>query len=160
MVKRGIKFGLIGIAVVLIAIQAIPYGRASTNPPVVAEPDWDVATTRDRAVRACFDCHSNETYWPWYSKIAPVSWWTQNHVDEGRDELNFSEWSSNYDELDEIAESVIEGEMPPLHYTLLPGSKRLSHAEREQLVRGLISTFGGSERYRSGSDGVGEDDDD
>ena len=68
-------FALLAIlAVVALAllIQLVPYGRAHTNPPVVAEPNWDSPQTRELAVRACFDCHSNETTWPWYSNIAPI----------------------------------------------------------------------------------------
>ena len=97
--------------------------------------------TRDLAVRTCFDCHSNETHWPWYSRVAPVSWWNQDHVDEGRDDLNFSEWSWDYDELDEIAGSVNEGEMPPNYYTLIPGSRNLTESEIQELIRGLVATF-------------------
>ena len=55
-------------------IQLVPFGRDHTNPPVVQEPNWDSPATRELAQRACFDCHSNETVWPWYSNIAPVSW--------------------------------------------------------------------------------------
>ena len=55
-------------------IQLVPFGRDHTNPPVVQEPKWDSPATRELAKRACFDCHSNETVWPWYSNIAPVSW--------------------------------------------------------------------------------------
>ena len=60
--------------------QLIPFGRSHTNPVVVKEPTWDSPTTRDLAKRACFDCHSNETVWPWYTNIAPVSWLTQRDV--------------------------------------------------------------------------------
>ena len=104
------------IVIGAVLIQLVPYGRDHDNPPVVNEPEWSSESDRALVARACFDCHSNETEWPWYSNIAPVSWWTQNHVDEGRAELNFSEWSWDYDELDEIAESVMEGEMPPGYY--------------------------------------------
>jgi len=141
LVRRLTKYGLIVVAVVFVAIQAVPYGRTASNPPVVSEPDWDISATRELAVRACFDCHSNETHYPWYSRVAPVSWWTQNHVEEGRDDLNFSEWSWDYDEIDEIAESVMDGEMPPNYYKLVPGDRNLSDRETENLIRGLISTF-------------------
>ena len=57
----------------MLAIQLIPYGRRHTNPPLVGEPVWDQAATRALAARACFDCHSHETRWPWYSHLAPVS---------------------------------------------------------------------------------------
>ena len=59
---------------VLLIIQFVPYGRDHTNPPVIAEPAWDSPQTRALFFRACADCHSNETKWPWYSTIAPASW--------------------------------------------------------------------------------------
>lgn len=134
-------------------------GTITTPLPVIAEPAWDMPATRDLAVRACFDCHSNETYWPWHSNIAPLSWWVQSHLDEGREEPNFSEWASADYEVDEIAESVVEGEMPPLHYKFSPGSRNLSARKRELLIAGLISTFGFSDGDRRRS-GDGDDDND
>src|SRR6056297_3230811 len=89
---RQMIIGLAAVAAVFLVIQLIPYGRSHTNPPIVLEPDWDSPRTRELAERACFDCHSNETEWPWYSNIAPVSWLVQHDVDEGRHELNFSDW--------------------------------------------------------------------
>ena len=89
------KLVLIGVAVLAAAfllIQLVPYGHAHDNPPVAAEPNWDSPQTRELAQRACFDCHSNETTWPWYSNVAPVSWLVQHDVDEGREYLNFSRW--------------------------------------------------------------------
>ena len=70
-------------------IQLVPYGRNHQNPPVVQEPTWADADTRVIAQRACFDCHSNETMWPWYTNIAPFSWLVQRDVEEGRSKLNF-----------------------------------------------------------------------
>ena len=84
----------IGVVVLMAFIQLIPFGRAHANPPVLQEPNWDSPQTRDLASRACFDCHSNETTWPWYSNVAPVSWLVQRDVDEGREKLNFSEWGT------------------------------------------------------------------
>jgi hypothetical protein len=85
---RWVRWGLVTIMGTLIVIQVIPYGRDHTNPPVIEEPVWDSAQTRDLAVRACFDCHSNETVWPWYSNVAPLSWLVQSDVEEGRETLN------------------------------------------------------------------------
>ena len=65
--------GFVIVIVGFLAIQLVPYGRTHTNPPVTAEPAWDSPQTRALAVRACFDCHSNETVWPWYTSIAPIS---------------------------------------------------------------------------------------
>jgi len=126
----------------LLAIQLVPYGRDHTNPAVTGEPGWDSALTREIAVRACFDCHSNETRWPPYSFIAPFSWLLQRHVDEGRETLNFSEWGTGRGEPGEIAESVREGQMPPWDYLLLHPDARLSEAETRTFLDGLGRTFG------------------
>nr|WP_290670514.1 heme-binding domain-containing protein [Ardenticatena sp.] len=123
-----------------VLIQFIPYGREHTNLPVVQEPAWDSPQTRELARRACFDCHSNETVWPWYSNVAPVSWLIQRDVDEGRQKLNFSEWNRPQDELDEITEVVREGEMPPMYYVLLHPQAKLSQTEKEALIAGLRAT--------------------
>jgi len=124
------------LGLVLVA-QVVPYGRDHSNPPVIAEPSWNSATTRSLAERACFDCHSNQTRWPWYSHVAPMSWLVQNHVDEGRRELNFSEWNRGNSEAADAAEAVREGEMPPRSYVLLHPEARLTAAERELLAQGL-----------------------
>ena len=80
-----------GIALlVAAAIQLFP--ALPDNPPVVREPVWDSPETRALAVQACYDCHSNETQWPWYARIAPISWVLAYDVIEGREALNFSEW--------------------------------------------------------------------
>ncbi len=158
MVRRTVKYAILLIVFAFAVIQLVPYGRAHDNLPVIAEPEWDLPLTRELAVKACFDCHSNDTYWPWYSNIAPLSWWIQDHVDEGRDELNFSEWSWANDEVDEIAESVMEDEMPPNYYNLVPGSRKLSERDRDLLIRGLVSTFNYSDR--AGESRAHDDDDD
>ena len=129
---------LIGLGLV---VQVVPYGRDHANPPTVLEPTWDSPATRQLAARTCFDCHSNQTSWPWYSHVAPMSWLVQNHVDEGRRVLNFSEWNRGYDEAGEAAETVREGEMPPRSYVLLHPEARLTDVEREQLARGLDASL-------------------
>ena len=121
----------------LVAAQVVPYGRDHLNPPIAMEPTWDSAGTRALARRACFDCHSNETEWPLYSHIAPVSWLVQHDVDEGRAVLNFSEWQTPQEEAGEAAEAVLEGEMPPSMYTAMHAHARLSGSERAALARGL-----------------------
>lgn len=140
--KNFIKTILAGIAVLLL-IQVIPYGRTYTNPPVVSEPSWDSSTTRAIAKRACFDCHSNETIWPWYSRIAPLSWLVKYDVDEGRSELNFSEWQNGAREgerPDKISKEISKGEMPPFLYLPAHPEARLSAAEKRQLIDGLNAT--------------------
>jgi mono/diheme cytochrome c family protein len=155
-VSRWIKRGLLAGVVAMLAIQLVPYGRDHTNPPVSGEPAWDSPRTRELAVRACFDCHSNQTVWPWYSNVAPVSWLVQRDVDEGRDELNYSEWDRGEDG-EESAETVREGSMPPFPYPLTHPDARLDDAERAALEAGLAATFGdeghGGEDREEGDDG-------
>lgn len=131
---------VLALVVLLILAQLVPYGCTHRNPPVKGEPPFD-ATTRALAVRACFDCHSNQTKWPWYSYVAPMSWLVQHHVDEGREELNFSEWPHS-GEGDEAGEDVRDGSMPPRSYLWMHSEARLTPAEREQLARGLDAVFG------------------
>lgn len=128
-----------GVLAVLafIAIQFVPYGRAHTNPPLGAEPAWDAPETRVLAKQACFDCHSNETEWPVYSKVAPLSWLIQYDVSEGRAALNFSEWQRPQKEAEEAAEEVLEGEMPLRMYRIMHSHARLTPADRDRLAKGL-----------------------
>lgn len=136
-------FGVIFLAAVFVLMQFIPYGRNHSNPPVVQEPAWNAPETRALAVRACFDCHSNETVWPWYSYVAPVSWLTQRDVDEGRQKLNFSDIINSGEEGREAGETVLKGEMPPFQYFPTHPEARLTNAERQQLALGLDQTLGG-----------------
>ncbi len=130
---------VVGAAIV---IQAVPYGRYHGNPPMLAEPSWDAPQTRVLAARACFDCHSNETVWPWYSYIAPISWLVQRDVDEGRRVVNCSEWNRPQKEARESASAVRQGEMPPWIYTIRSPAARLTVAEKEELAAGLAATLG------------------
>ena len=137
------------LIVVTVVIQLVPYGRRHTNPTVTQEPRWDQPRTRALAARACFDCHSNETVWPWYSHVAPVSWLLQRDVEEGRRALNYSEWDRGQREARESAKSVRNGEMPPWFYAWPGTSAHLAAAERAELIAGLTATFG-AERTRQG----------
>lgn len=132
----------VGLIVIGVLIQLVPYGRDHTNPAVTAEPQWDSQQTRDLAVRACFDCHSNQTTWPWYSNIAPVSWLVQRDVDEGRSNLNFSQWSALRRGAGDASEQIQRGSMPPWFYVMLHPSAGLSDADRQALIQGLNSLGG------------------
>ncbi len=132
----------IGLGVVFVLSQFVPHGRNHSNPQVRQEPSWDAPTTHELARRACFDCHSNETRWPWYSHVAPVSWLIQRDVDEGREHLNFSEWDRPQDDADEASEVVREKEMPPWFYLPTHPEADLSAQEQEQLAAGFDKMFG------------------
>ena len=136
----------IALLVAVAALQFVPYGRSHANPPVRKEPGWDSSRTRELAARACFDCHSNETVWPWYSHVAPMSWLVQRDVDVGRRKLNYSEWDGPQKEARESAKEVRKGKMPPWYYSW----GWLSAAERQVVVGGLQATFGRGSPGRQG----------
>lgn len=141
-----IKRSVFVLIAVLLALQLVPYGRDHTNPATTREPAWSSPAVRALAQRACFDCHSNETVWPWYAQIAPVSWLVQNDVDEGREHWNISESERARNAGDEAAEELESGEMPPWFYLPLHARARLNAAEKAELVAGLRATFGGEPR--------------
>lgn len=125
-----------------VLIQLIPYGRAHTNPSVLQSPQWDSPQTQAFFDRACADCHSNQTVWPWYSNIAPVSWMIQHHVEEGRGELNLSEIGRGKNEIEDMAKVIRRGSMPPKTYLPMHPNARLSETEKADFIRGLELTFG------------------
>jgi hypothetical protein len=134
-IRRIAKWGLAGLVIALVAIQFVPVDR--TNPPVESDVP---ATAEVRPVlrRACYDCHSNETVWPLYSRIAPVSWLVARDVHEGRKELNFSTWNrlttkEQVKALHESWETVGEGEMPLWFYLPTHPEARLSAQDRSVL---------------------------
>lgn len=133
--SKRIRLALILVMGVFIAAQLFPVARS--NPPVTGEigvPD----AVREILRTSCYDCHSNETAWPWYSYVAPVSWLVVHDVHEGREHLNFSEWNQLADQkraklLEEIGEEVGEGEMPLPLYLTLHSEARLDDAAQEQI---------------------------
>jgi Haem-binding domain len=120
-----------------LAIQLVPYGWRHPNPPVVDDAPWPSAETRDLAVRACYDCHSNETRWPVYSYVAPMSWLVRRDVETGRDAFNFSNWEDDDNEADDAVEEIVEGSMPPTRYTLIHRDANLDDAEMAALIDAL-----------------------
>jgi hypothetical protein len=140
-VRKVLRYVLIATVVGAVAIQLVPYGRAHSNPPVAKEPAWDSPRTRTLAVGACFDCHSNETRWYWYTSIAPISWLVQHDVDEGRATLNLSRWDRPQEAAGEIVEVLAEGGMPPSYYGWAHASARLSAPERQALIDGFRRTL-------------------
>lgn len=133
--KRWIVRIAVGLAVLFLAIQFVPAGR--TNPPAtkpLEAPPEVMAILR----RSCFDCHSNETVWPWYAYVAPVSWLVVHDTDEGRAELNFSHWGDlpqkkRDSAAGSIVEEIEEGTMPMEEYLWMHSDARVSPAELEVL---------------------------
>jgi Haem-binding domain len=130
--SKKIWLALVGILVLSVAIQLIPIDRS--NPPVTAEIS---ASNQLMTIfrRTCYDCHSNETVWPWYSRVAPMSWLVAYDTWEGREHLNFSSWGelSTRKQLKlkkEVREAVDEGEMPPWLYLLNHREAELTPAQQ------------------------------
>ncbi|MFN0091702.1 MAG: heme-binding domain-containing protein [Acidimicrobiales bacterium] len=152
-----VQYVVVG-AVVLAAAQLVPYGRSHANPAGAGEPLWANDRTRALAVDACYGCHSNDVRWPWYSNVAPISWAITNHVEEGREALNFSNVAADPGEADDAVETILEASMPPAYYTRfgLHGEAKLSEAEKADLVAGLRATPGFADEHSdqdSGQDG-------
>lgn len=135
--RRTWAYVLGGVVLLLLVIQLIPVS-AVDDPPVeeeIAAPGDIMGILR----RSCFDCHSNETVWPWYSRVMPAKWLVRRDVEEGREHLNFSTWN-RYDaeeraeKLEEVAEEVEEEEMPLWFYTPLHRDARLTAEDRQRLV--------------------------
>lgn len=123
------KKTLIVLVVIFVGIQFIPVER--TNPPVKLEIN---APENVKAVfkKACYNCHSNETNWFWYTKIAPVSFLTSSDVTEGRRHLNFTEWNVNKEAKakDEIWDEVRNEDMPPWYYKIMHSDAKLTQEEK------------------------------
>jgi hypothetical protein len=128
------------LGAIALAVLAQVVRPSLTNPPLSAEPHWDSPRTRELVVGACFDCHSNRVHYPWYSQVAPVRWWIWHHVTEGREHLNFSEPDSDLD-VDDLVDAIRSGEMPTPDYRWMHPRSRLSRAQQDTLVLGLIRTF-------------------
>lgn len=139
----------VSIALILgaVAIQFIPYGKDHTNPPIMSEVQWDSPRTQELFNRACADCHSNETKYPWYSNIAPVSWLVAHDIEEGREKMNVSMIGvQTKNKLKDAADEVKEGEMPIPPYLIAHPEARLSDTEKKELAEGLEKTFGVEEK--------------
>lgn len=125
-----------GVAAALVVAQVVPVSR--TNPPVeaeiVVEPEVHALLRR-----ACYDCHSHETVWPWYAWVAPVSWLVAHDVNHAREELDFSRFESyepkkQRKKLEELVEEVDEGHMPLWYYVPLHPTARLGDEDRRRLI--------------------------
>ncbi len=146
-----VRYGLTSIvqvvvatAVTMLVIQAVPYGRDQSNPPVLGEPAWATPETRELMVRACYACHSNEVEYPSYASFAPISWAVQSHIDSGRSEVNYSEFVGNPGAADETIEVILDGSMPPAYFTQFGRNPeaRLTDDELAALLEGLRATPG------------------
>jgi len=131
-----VRIGIVGIAVFAL-IQLVPYGWTHSNPPVVRDAPWPDVESEAIARESCYSCHSNETDWPAYSYVAPMSWLVRADVDKARDEFNFSDWDESGDDADKAFDVIEDGEMPLPRYTMIHRSARLTDAEAQILLAAL-----------------------
>lgn len=140
--KFDLKKLLLIIGIVLLAIQSIRIDK--TTKPLNTTTDFITSTMANETIShtlkiACYDCHSNQATYPWYSHIAPISWWIKNHINEGSLHLNFSDWATYSEKkrnhkLEECIELVEEGEMPMYSYTVMHKEAKLTDAQKLELV--------------------------
>jgi hypothetical protein len=147
------RWGLVGALGAFVLIQLVPYGRDHTNPPVTQAAAFAPGPGLELARGACFDCHSNETAWPWYTNIAPASWLVQRDVEGGRETVNFSEWDRPQPEVDELLEVIRDGDMPPTSYTLIHPEARLTDAQRATLLDAMRRMLRDSPPIAEGDEG-------
>jgi hypothetical protein len=132
---------IVALACLFLVIWSI-ITPAPVNPPVVSEPQWDSPRTRELFWRACADCHSNETVWPWYTRLPVAGQLIRFDVLEGRSRFNVSEWGQRRNAAHEAVEILLEGEMPPGQYLLLHPAARLTGSEKQELADGMGRSFG------------------
>jgi mono/diheme cytochrome c family protein len=145
-------FQILGLGLLgLLLIQFIPFGHTHTNPPIVAEPNWSSQQARALVKEHCFQCHSNETHWTWYSNIAPGSWLIALDVIEGRQSFNFSDWSKKPGELDEMVATIQQGEMPPVQYWIVHPSARMNAQQKQDLILALETSVNNNTAMDSGT---------
>jgi len=133
---------IIIILIIFIGIQFIPVDRS--NPPVKSDIPAPLKV-KQILVNSCYDCHSNQTRWPWYSYIAPISFYIARDVEEGRDELNFSEWDKydlrkKFKKLDEVVEEIEEGKMPPKQYIWLHPDAKITPEDLDA-IRSWVESY-------------------
>jgi hypothetical protein len=159
--RRLRRIALIGAAA-LVVMQFVPYGWRHGNPTVTADAPWPSARSEAIARASCYGCHSNETDWPVYSYVAPMSWLVRYDVDAGREKLNFSEWDREQEEDGhDAAETVEDKSMPPWRYTMIHRDARMSAAERAELIAALEAMDeGGNSSGRGPGRGRGRGGDD
>jgi hypothetical protein len=125
-----------------IAILAAQLVRPDRSNPAVQGDLSAPPVVKNALERGCYDCHSNQTRWPWYSAVAPFSWWIHHDVDEGRRRFNFSSWTdytsdpgTEDQKLDEVARLIASHAMPPQYYIMMHPEARLTSEDRIAITR-------------------------
>jgi hypothetical protein len=145
--RRMLKKILLALGVLLLLIQFYPRAKKNSNPSMLSDitrvhllPD----SVQQILKTSCYDCHSNNSVYPWYAYIQPVSWWLNDHIIEGKKELNFSEFANyslarQYRKLEEISKEVKEDEMPLSSYTIIHRYAKLSTGQKLLLSNWTIN---------------------
>jgi len=155
--KARVKMVLLALLVFLVLIQI--FQPARTNPSVIPSRSMAAhvpvpADVYAALMRSCGDCHSSQTHWPWYSRVAPLSWVVTDDVNEGRRHMNFDDWEALADQkvandrLIDICEEVKQKGMPPFSYRILHRDLRLKAQE-------IISLCAWSQSFRTSPPGIG-----
>jgi hypothetical protein len=140
-----LKFLKIIAWLALVAIIVIQFFPVSLNDSdTVPQSDFMIAnqvpaTIKNQLQVSCYDCHSNNTEYPWYSKIQPAAWYLEDHIQEGKDELNFNEWDTyssrrKNSKLRSIIKQIESGEMPMDSYTLIHGEARMDSTAVKEII--------------------------
>jgi len=149
------KKSLLGMLASFVLIQFVP-APAKTNPPADPARSFTAAMKPSEGVqsilkRACYDCHSNETIWPWYAHVAPVSWIVRQHVDDGRRHLNFSEWLkpgetsfTSWSDLEGVCKVLREKSMPLPGYDWVHREAKVSHADEQAVCAWVDRAISGA----------------
>lgn len=149
------KRAMVGVGLLIVGfvlIQIVPMGafisslKRDENPPIEIKIQWDSPETEALIRTACYDCHSNETVWPWYSYIAPASWLVVHDVNDGRGHLNFSRTNIVDHTLQDFLDDVtwhIQNNMPPRKYLILHPDAALNDEQQAQLIAGITTTITG-----------------
>ncbi len=146
--KKFLKIFFISIFVALLLLQFYPKPTRNISEGTEKNDIAQVHQVPDAVAKilktSCYDCHSNNTFYPWYANIQPVAWWLGDHVKEGKSELNFSEFgtynvSRRYRKLEEISKQVKEDEMPLSSYTIIHRDSKLSADQKNLLSSWIVS---------------------
>ncbi len=147
-----VKFLRIGFLVLVAALIVGQFIRIEkTNPSTRNDASLD-ASVKPILQRACYNCHSNETVWPWYSNVAPVSWLVGSDVKEARHAMNFSEWGDYPADVQShmrkhMVEEIEEGAMPPWYYSMMHSAARLKQEDRDKIKSWATANAAAPEKH-------------
>ncbi|WP_373056430.1 heme-binding domain-containing protein [Zunongwangia sp. H14] len=141
-----VKISALILLVALVGIQFVPTKRNQSN--TVPKTDFMLVNNvpqkiQDKILVSCYDCHSNNTEYPWYNKIQPVAWFLEDHIKEGKSELNFNMWGElserrKNSKLRSIISQIEDDEMPLDSYTFIHSDAKLSQSEKDEIIKYMV----------------------